>query len=139
MCKKCTCLKLQALRQCSKVLSISEKNWHSARKRGLSHHHAMHNFLAIMSIILMFHESHPEKYANHTIRHHFHAITPIILLCYELFSAYKTSHTITPTNRGASVNKAVFPSVKWHKVGQMFDLKKVLIFCMFFSMKIFLI
>ena len=37
------------------------------RKRGQSRHHAMHYFHFITSIILLFHESRPDKRATHAI------------------------------------------------------------------------
>ena len=42
-------------------------NLQNTRKSGLSHNHAMHSFHAIAPIILLFHESRPEKRANRII------------------------------------------------------------------------
>ena len=38
------------------------------RKRGLSHHHAMHHFHTITPIMLLFQELRPEKKVNHAIK-----------------------------------------------------------------------
>ena len=78
-----------------------KQNW----KKGLSRHRAMHHFHAITRIILLFHESRPEKRA-------YHAITLCItfapsrqLFCYFTNHALKkmVNHAITPTTGGASL------------------------------------
>ena len=58
-------------------VELTRNSRFTTRKRGLSRHLAMHHFHAITSIILLFHESHPENSAN---------------------------HAITPTDRGASMS-----------------------------------
>ena len=74
----------------------------ATKKRVLSCHHAMHHFHAILPIILLFYESHPEERANHAITPYTTSTLSRQLLCCFTNHALKKG-PITPSRQPLGV------------------------------------
>ena len=65
-------------------LKLKRNSRFTLRKKGWSHHHAIHHFYAITLLFCcVMNHALKKGQSRHNTMHHFHAITPIILLFHE--------------------------------------------------------